>query len=128
MTIRKWSDSLTGKTQVFSALANAIHEVQDEGCKVEVTTRLTQEAFFGFAGIVNIGKLLADGILDVSGAPLAAPYTEGVIFCSPAYSYIFQVRAGYADETEHMVKQSKDLDTRADIMISSVGDAGKLMR
>ncbi|OYT92118.1 MAG: ABC transporter substrate-binding protein [Burkholderiales bacterium PBB3] len=89
------------------------HEVLDDGYKVEETVRLTKEALyrpevialFGFAGTANVGKLLADGILDVGGAPLVAPYTGGEVLRSPFNPYIFHVRAGYADETEHIVKQ-----------------------
>lgn len=89
------------------------HEVLDDGYKVEETVRLTKEALdrpevvalFGFAGTANIAKLLADGVLDAGGAPLVAPYTGGEVLRSPFNPYIFHVRAGYADETEHMVKQ-----------------------
>ena len=89
------------------------HTVLDDGYKVDETVRLTQEALvnpevvalFGFAGTANISKLLADGILDVGGAPLVAPYTGGEALRSPFNPYIFHVRAGYLDETEHMVQQ-----------------------
>jgi ABC-type branched-subunit amino acid transport system substrate-binding protein len=89
------------------------HTVQDDGYKVDETVRLTQEALanpevialFGFAGTANISKLLSDGILDAGGAPLVAPYTGGEALRSPFNPYIFHVRAGYLDETEHMVKQ-----------------------
>ena len=89
------------------------HEVLDDGYKVEETVRLTKEALgrpevvalFGFAGTANIAKLLADGVLDAGGAALVAPYTGGEVLRSPFNPYIFHVRAGYADETEHMVKQ-----------------------
>ena len=89
------------------------HEVLDDGYKVEETVRLTKEALdkpevialFGFAGTANIAKLLADGVLDAGGAPLVAPYTGGEVLRSPFNPYIFHVRAGYADETEHIVKQ-----------------------
>ena len=89
------------------------HEVLDDGYKVEETVRLTKEALyrpevialFGFAGTANVSKLLSDGILDVGGAPLVAPYTGGEVLRSPFNPYIFHVRAGYADETEHIVKQ-----------------------
>jgi ABC-type branched-subunit amino acid transport system substrate-binding protein len=89
------------------------HTVLDDGYKVDETVRLTREALvnpevvalFGFAGTANISKLLADGILDVGGAPLVAPYTGGEALRSPFNPYIFHVRAGYLDETEHMVQQ-----------------------
>lgn len=89
------------------------HTVLDDGYKVDETARLTQEALlnpevvalFGFAGTANVSKLLSDGILDVGGAPLVAPYTGGEALRSPFNPYIFHVRAGYGDETEHMVHQ-----------------------
>ena len=89
------------------------HAVLDDGYKVDETARLTQEALvnpevialFGFAGTANVSKLLTDGILDVGGAPLVAPYTGGEALRSPFNPYIFHVRAGYLDETEHMVHQ-----------------------
>jgi len=89
------------------------HTVLDDGYKVDETVRLTQEALlnpevvalFGFAGTANVSKLLTDGILDVGGAPLVAPYTGGEALRTPFNPYIFHVRAGYLDETEHMVHQ-----------------------
>ena len=89
------------------------HVVQDDGYKVEETVRLTREALqkpevlalFGFAGTANIAKLLSDGVLETGGAPLVAPYTGGEALRKPFNPYIFHVRAGYADEAEHMVHQ-----------------------
>jgi ABC-type branched-subunit amino acid transport system substrate-binding protein len=89
------------------------HVVLDDGYKVDETVRLTREvlargdvlALFGFAGTANIGKLLSDGVLDAGGAALVAPYTGGEVLRSPFNPWIFHVRAGYVDETEHMVKQ-----------------------
>lgn len=89
------------------------HVVLDDGYKVEETVRLTREvlarsevlALFGFAGTANVGKLLSDGVLAEGGAALVAPYTGGEVLRSPFNPWIFHVRAGYADETEHMVKQ-----------------------
>lgn len=89
------------------------HTVLDDAYKVDETVRLTQEALlnpdvvalFGFAGTANVSKLLTDGILDVGGAPLVAPYTGGEALRSPFNPFIFHVRAGYLDETEHMVHQ-----------------------
>ncbi|MEO5670624.1 MAG: ABC transporter substrate-binding protein [Ramlibacter sp.] len=87
--------------------------VADDGYKVDETVRLTREmlarpevvALFGFAGTANIGKLLADKVLDEGGAALVAPYSGGEPLRSPFNSWIFHVRAGYADEAEHMVQQ-----------------------
>jgi branched-chain amino acid transport system substrate-binding protein len=87
--------------------------VADDAYKVDETVRLTKEmlakpevvALFGFAGTANIGKLLTDKVLDEGGAALVAPYTGGEPLRSPFNPWIFHVRAGYADEAEHMVQQ-----------------------
>ncbi len=87
--------------------------VVDDGYKVDETVRLTQEllarsdvvALYGFAGTANVGKLLADGVLEQGGAALVAPYTGGEPLRSPFNPWIYHVRAGYADEAEHMVQQ-----------------------
>ena len=88
------------------------HEVVDDGYKVAETKRLTREllakpevlALFGFAGTANVTQLLTDGVLDAGGAALVAPYTGGESLRSPFNPWIFHVRAGYADEAEHMVQ------------------------
>lgn len=111
------------------------HTVVDDGYKVDETVRLTREALtnpevialFGFAGTANVSKLLADGVLDVGGAPLVAPYTGGEALRSPFNPYIFHVRAGYTDETEHMVHQATTLGmTRIAVMYQNdaFGKAG----
>lgn len=87
--------------------------VADDGYKVDETVRLTKEmlakpevvALFGFAGTANIGKLLTDKVLEQGGAVLVAPYTGGEQLRNPFNPWIFHVRAGYADEAEHMVQQ-----------------------
>lgn len=89
------------------------HLVVDDGYKVDETVRLTKEllanpdvvALYGFAGTANVGKLLADKILDEGGAALVAPYTGGEVLRTPFNPWIYHVRAGYGDETEHMVQQ-----------------------
>lgn len=89
------------------------HEVVDDGYKVAETVRLTRAmlaqpevvALFGFAGTANVTQLLTDGVLDVGGAALVAPYTGGESLRNPFNPWIFHVRAGYADEAEHMVQQ-----------------------
>ncbi|MDR7150913.1 ABC-type branched-subunit amino acid transport system substrate-binding protein [Hydrogenophaga palleronii] len=88
-------------------------EVADDGYKVDETVRLTKEALanpavvalFGFAGTANVGKLLTDGVLTQGGAALVAPYTGSEPLRTPFNPWIFHVRAGYGDETEHMVQQ-----------------------
>jgi ABC-type branched-subunit amino acid transport system substrate-binding protein len=87
--------------------------VADDAYKVDETVRLTKEmlakpevvALFGFAGTANIGKLLADKVLEEGGAALVAPYSGGEPLRTPFNPWIFHVRAGYADEAEHMVQQ-----------------------
>lgn len=87
--------------------------VLDDGYKVDETEKLTKQlaadpqvlALFGFAGTANVGKLLQDKVLEQAGIPLVAPYTGGEPLRSPYNPWIFHVRAGYADEAEHMVKQ-----------------------
>lgn len=96
------------------------HRVVDDGYKVDETVRVTRElladpavlALFGFAGTANVGKLLADGVLQQGGAALVAPYTGGENLRNPFNPWIFHVRAGYADETEHMVQQATTLGLR----------------
>ncbi len=111
------------------------HTVLDDGYKVDETVRLTREALgnpevialFGFAGTANVSKLLTDGVLDEGGAPLVAPYTGGEALRSPFNPYIFHVRAGYVDETEHMVHQTTTLGmTRIAVMYQNdaFGKAG----
>ncbi len=104
--------------------------VTDDGYKVEETVRLTREALanpevvalYGFAGTSNVGKLLTDGVLDQGGAALVAPYTGGEPLRSPFNPWIFHVRAGYADETEHMVQQVTTLGmTRIAVMYQDDG-------
>ena len=93
--------------------ANIRVEVADDGYKVPDTVRLTREllakpevvALYGFAGTANITQLLTDGVLAQGGAALVAPYTGGESLRNPFNPWIFHVRAGYADEAEHMVQQ-----------------------
>ncbi len=106
------------------------HEVLDDGYKVPETVRLTREllarpevmALFGFAGTANVTQLLTDGVLDVGGAALVAPYTGGESLRNPFNPWIFHVRAGYADEAEHMVQQVTTLGmTRIAVMYQDDG-------
>ena len=87
--------------------------VLDDGYKVDETLRLTRQlvarpevvALFGFAGTSNVGKLLDDKVLADAGIVLVAPYTGGEALRTPFNPWIFHLRAGYADEAEHMVRQ-----------------------
>ena len=87
--------------------------VLDDGYKVDETLRLTRQlvarpevvALFGFAGTSNVGKLLDEKVLADAGIALVAPYTGGEALRTPFNPWIFHLRAGYADEAEHMVKQ-----------------------
>lgn len=89
------------------------HEVADDAYKVADTVKLTREmlarpevvALYGFAGTANVTQLLADGVLEQGGAAMVAPYTGGESLRNPFNPWIFHVRAGYVDETEHMVQQ-----------------------
>ena len=91
--------------------------VLDDGYKIDETVRLTRElvakpelvALFGMAGTSNIGKLLDDGVLAQAEIALVAPYSGGEPLRTPFNPWIFHVRAGYADEAEHMVKQLNTL-------------------
>ncbi|MBX3620588.1 MAG: ABC transporter substrate-binding protein [Rhizobacter sp.] len=91
--------------------------VLDDGYKVDETVRLTKQltarpevlALFGFAGSANVAKLLDDKVLANAGIALVAPYTGGDMLRKPFNPWIFHVRAGYADEAEHMVKQLNTL-------------------
>ena len=93
--------------------ATVRQEVLDDAYQVADTVKLTRAllarpevvALYGFAGTANITQLLADGVLEQGGAALVAPYTGGESLRSPFNPWIFHVRAGYADEAEHMVQQ-----------------------
>jgi branched-chain amino acid transport system substrate-binding protein len=87
--------------------------VVDDAYKVDETLRLTRQlvarpevvALFGFAGTANVGKLLDEKVLADAGIALVAPYTGGEALRTPFNPWIFHLRAGYADEAEHMVRQ-----------------------
>lgn len=87
--------------------------VADDAYKVDQTVKMTREmvanpalvALFGFAGTANVGQLLEDKVLQEAGVALVAPYTGGEPLRNPFNPWIFHVRAGYADEAEHMVQQ-----------------------
>lgn len=89
------------------------HAVKDDGYKVDETVRLTQEAIrrdqalalIGFAGTANLTELLKRNIMQEAGIALVAPYTGGEPLRTPFNPNIFHIRAGYADEAEHMVGQ-----------------------
>jgi len=87
--------------------------VQDDAYQVDKTLALTKQmvanpevvALFGFAGTANLARLLQDEVLDKAGIVLVAPYTGGEPLRTPFNPWIFHLRAGYADEADHMVKQ-----------------------
>ena len=87
--------------------------IVDDAYKVDETLALAREmvarpevlALFGMAGTANIGKLLQDDVLAGAGIALVAPYSGGEPLRTPFNPWIFHLRASYADETEHMVKQ-----------------------
>ena len=104
-------DAINAQGGVHGAMIR--HEVVDDGYKVAETVRLTRDllarpeviALFGFAGTANVTQLLTDGVLDIGGAALVAPYTGGESLRNPFNRWVFHVRAGYADEAEHTVQQ-----------------------
>ncbi len=89
------------------------HEVQDDRYEVAETLRLTRAlvarpevlALFGYAGSANVGQLLKEQVLEHAGIALLAPYTGAELLRKPFNRWIFHLRAGYADEAEHIVKQ-----------------------
>ncbi|MGD9774060.1 ABC transporter substrate-binding protein [Diaphorobacter sp.] len=104
--------------------------VEDDGYKVEDTVRLTRAmlerpevvALYGFAGTSNLAQMLSDKVLERGGAALVAPYTGGEVLRAPFNPWIFHVRAGYADEAEHMVQQLATLGvTRIAVMYQDDG-------
>jgi branched-chain amino acid transport system substrate-binding protein len=112
------------------------HVVLDDGYKVDETVRLTRElidqhgaaALIGFAGTANVGELLKQRVLADAGIALVAPYTGGEILRSAENRNIFHIRAGYADEAEHMIDQLVTLGVRnigVFYQNDGFGDAGR---
>jgi len=87
--------------------------IRDDGYQVDKTVEETQKlvaddqvlALIGFAGTANIAELLKRRVLEEGGITLIAPYTGGAPLRTPYNPSIFHIRAGYADEAEHLVKQ-----------------------
>lgn len=104
-------DAVNAAGGVHGALIR--HEVLDDGYQVAETERATRSllarpevlALFGLAGTANISQLLHSGLLQQGGAALVAPYTGGEALRTPFNPWIFHLRAGYADEAEHMLQQ-----------------------
>lgn len=96
------------------------HVVLDDGYRVDETVRLTRQlvekdqavALFGYAGTANIGELLKLGVLSRANIALVAPYTGGEPLRKPFNPNVFHIRAGYADEGEHMVDHLVTLGIR----------------
>ena len=103
---------------------------------MDETVRLTREllqrsdvlSLFGFAGTANIGKLLAEGVLEQGGAALVAPYTGGESLRNPFNPWIFHVRAGYVDET---VRLTREMLARPEVLalygFAGTANIGKLL-
>jgi ABC-type branched-subunit amino acid transport system substrate-binding protein len=128
-------DAINAKGGIHGARIRT--DVVDDQYKVDDTLRLTRDllarpevvALYGFAGTANVGKLLSEGVLEAGGAALVAPYTGGESLRNPLNPWIFHVRAGYADEAEHMVRQAHTLGmTRIAVMYQddAFGKAGLL--
>jgi ABC-type branched-subunit amino acid transport system substrate-binding protein len=87
------------------------HVVRDDAYKVDETLRQTQAlitqdkavALIGYAGTANVGELLKQGTLARAGIALVGPVTGAESLRTPFNANLFHVRAGYADEMEHMV-------------------------
>jgi branched-chain amino acid transport system substrate-binding protein len=85
--------------------------VLDDGYKVEETVRLTRRlleqegavALLGFAGTANVAEVLRQGLLERHRVPLLAPISGAEALRNPPNPYVFHIRAGYADEAEHIV-------------------------
>lgn len=111
--------------------------VMDDGYEVEKSVQQTRSllaqpdvvALFGFAGTANVARLLSEGVLAQGGAALVAPYTGGEPLRSPFNPWIFHVRAGYADEAEHLVQHLVTLGVkRIGVMYQddAFGHAGRM--
>lgn len=93
------------------------HVVRDDAYQVEQTVAQTRKlieedqalALIGFAGTANIAELLKQRVLSEAGIALVAPYTGGAPLREAGNTSIFHIRASYADEAEHMVKQLSTL-------------------
>jgi len=112
------------------------HIVRDDGYKIEDTVRQTRAvidtdkavALLGFAGTANVGELLKRGVLADARIALVAPYTGGEILRAADNRNIFHIRAGYADEAEHMVDHLSTLGmTRIGVFYQNdgFGEAGR---
>lgn len=112
------------------------HVVVDDAYKVDETVRLTQEliekqqavALIGFAGTANVGEVLKRGLLESAKIALVAPYTGGEVLRTADNRNIFHIRAGYADEAEHMVDHLVTLGVKRIAVFyqnDGFGEAGK---
>lgn len=112
------------------------HVVRDDGYQIDETLRQTEEliardnavALIGFAGTANVGELLKRGVLEGGKIALVAPYTGGEVLRTASNRHIFHIRAGYADEAEHMVDHLSTLGmTNIGVFYQNdgFGEAGK---
>ncbi len=112
------------------------HVVVDDAYKVDETVRLTQEliekqqavALIGFAGTANVGEVLKRDLLESGKIALVAPYTGGEVLRTTENRNIFHIRAGYADEAEHMVDHLTTLGVKRIAVFyqnDGFGEAGK---
>lgn len=87
------------------------HVVRDDAYKVDETLRQTRAlieddkavALVGYAGTANVAELLKQETLSRAGMALVGPVTGAQSLRVPFNPGLFHVRAGYADEMEHMV-------------------------
>ena len=107
--VKLWFDHINASGGINGQKVKLV--VADDGYKLEETVAQTKAliakdnpvALIGYAGTANIGELLKQGVLEQAGIPLIAAYTGGEPLRTPFNPWIFHIRAGYADETSHMI-------------------------
>lgn len=107
--VKLWFDHVNASGGINGQKVKLV--VADDGYKLEETVAQTKAliakenpvALIGYAGTANISELLKQGVLEKAGIPLIAAYTGGEPLRTPFNPWIFHIRAGYADETSHMI-------------------------
>lgn len=107
--VKLWFDHVNANGGVHGARIR--HVVRDDAYKIDETLRHTQDlivgekavALIGYAGTANILELLNQGTLARANIALVGPVTGAESLRVPINSSLFHIRAGYADELEHIV-------------------------